>query len=262
MKDVKTRFYSALVATGLSITSFYVGGWMIFTWWTVVHILMMYELVSIVKIYNLATFTSFVLSNVIYLYLTMLPDFIPVEVLVAWLFVPFLVTVLDPSRNLPAVLTMTFSHLWITYPCSIGVKLSRQPSFMVGFLCVVWFTDAGAYFFGKFFGRTPLLQQISPKKTYEGAWGAFLVPQVVANIASRYVGNVTYFDWVIIGLLASCVGQLGDLFESYFKRSFEIKDSGTIMPGHGGMLDRFDAVLFTLIFVQAYLVLTGSHLTY
>lgn len=112
-------------------------------------------------------------------------------------------------------------------------------------LFIVWSTDTGAYFFGKAFGKNKLWPQISPNKTIEGAVGGIILAAIVGSIF-HLVHPFDYSLWIIIGvtIIASVFGQIGDLVESAYKRHFEVKDSGSILPGHGGILDRFDSMMF------------------
>jgi|SRR5690625_2508687 len=121
-------------------------------------------------------------------------------------------------------------------------------------LFIVWATDTGAYFFGKAFGKHKLWPKISPNKTVEGAVGGIILAVIIA-IVFHLVHPFNYTLVTIIGvtILASIFGQIGDLVESAFKRHFQVKDSGTILPGHGGILDRFDSIMFVfplLHFIQ------------
>jgi len=114
-------------------------------------------------------------------------------------------------------------------------------------LFIIWATDTGAYFFGRAFGKRKLWPDISPNKTVEGSIGGVVSALIVAFIFQLFV----QIDQTIIGLtvmtvVVSIFGQIGDLVESAFKRHFRIKDSGKILPGHGGILDRFDSLLFIL----------------
>ncbi|HLQ72292.1 MAG TPA: phosphatidate cytidylyltransferase [Bacillota bacterium] len=117
-------------------------------------------------------------------------------------------------------------------------------------LFIVWATDTGAYFVGRRLGRRKLMPSISPKKTVEGAMGGIVCASIVA-IVFQFVAPfpVSFLTMIGITVLASIAGQLGDLVESAFKRHFGVKDSGTILPGHGGILDRFDSLLFVLPFL-------------
>ncbi|WP_101843913.1 phosphatidate cytidylyltransferase [Halobacillus sp. Marseille-P3879] len=114
-------------------------------------------------------------------------------------------------------------------------------------LFVVWATDTGAYLFGRAFGRHKLWPQISPKKTIEGSVGGILLACVVAFIF-QLVEPVHSSMMVVlfVTVIISVAGQIGDLVESAFKRHYAVKDSGKILPGHGGVLDRFDSLIFML----------------
>lgn len=117
-------------------------------------------------------------------------------------------------------------------------------------LFIVWATDTGAYFFGRSLGKRKLMPAISPKKTVEGALGGVLCACIVAIVFQLVKPfSVSLISMIGITILASMVGQLGDLVESAFKRHFGVKDSGAILPGHGGILDRFDSLLFVLPFL-------------
>jgi len=118
---------------------------------------------------------------------------------------------------------------------------------------LIWINDTGAYFTGVTFGKHPLAPHISPKKSVEGLIGGVSATVIAAIVARHYwMHSVSLLDVVIIALGVSIVGTLGDLVESAFKRDSGIKDSGTILPGHGGVLDRFDSLLFAVPFVYWY----------
>ncbi|MFC0301390.1 phosphatidate cytidylyltransferase [Virgibacillus soli] len=112
-------------------------------------------------------------------------------------------------------------------------------------LFVVWATDTGAYFVGRAFGKNKLWPEISPNKTIEGAFGGILIATVVGVIFHIvYPFPYSIIMVLCITVLISIFGQIGDLVESAYKRHFNVKDSGTLLPGHGGILDRFDSLLF------------------
>ncbi|MUK89881.1 phosphatidate cytidylyltransferase [Ornithinibacillus sp. L9] len=112
-------------------------------------------------------------------------------------------------------------------------------------LLVVWATDTGAYFSGRSFGKRKLWPQISPNKTIEGAIGGILLAMVVGVIYHLiFPMSYTIGIIIIVSILVSIFGQIGDLVESAFKRHYDVKDSGNLLPGHGGILDRFDSLLF------------------
>ncbi|MHA6258741.1 phosphatidate cytidylyltransferase [Sporosarcina sp. CAU 1771] len=112
---------------------------------------------------------------------------------------------------------------------------------------VIWMTDSGAYFTGRKIGKRKLWPEISPNKTVEGFFGGILWAIVTACIFQFFVPIASSY-WILIAvtIVASIIGQLGDLVESAIKRHYDVKDSGNVLPGHGGMLDRFDSLLFVL----------------
>ncbi|MRG85366.1 phosphatidate cytidylyltransferase [Salinibacillus xinjiangensis] len=118
-------------------------------------------------------------------------------------------------------------------------------------LLIIWATDTGAYFVGRAMGKHKLWPEISPKKTIEGSVGGILLAILVAVIF-QIVDPFPFslFIVVIVTILASVVGQIGDLVESAIKRHYDVKDSGNILPGHGGILDRFDSLIFMLPFLH------------
>jgi phosphatidate cytidylyltransferase len=123
-------------------------------------------------------------------------------------------------------------------------------------LAVAWVADTGAYFAGRFLGKAKLYEAVSPKKTWAGAWGGLagsLAGAVVVKLVSAHW--LSWADVVLIAIPGGILGQLGDLAESLLKRSVNVKDSGTLLPGHGGLLDRIDAVLFIAPYTYAYLLL-------
>ncbi|ASK63492.1 phosphatidate cytidylyltransferase [Virgibacillus phasianinus] len=114
-------------------------------------------------------------------------------------------------------------------------------------LLVIWATDTGAYLFGRAFGKRKLWPMISPNKTVEGAIGGILI-SVVVGVIFHFITPFEHSLIIVIGvtILVSIFGQIGDLVESAFKRHYGVKDSGNILPGHGGILDRLDSLLFVL----------------
>jgi len=125
----------------------------------------------------------------------------------------------------------------------------------LGFLVILWANDTGAYLSGYLFGKTKLFERHSPKKTWEGFIGGVLIAAAAGFVLSIFYTDLSWRHWVSIAILIGLFGTLGDLVESMFKRSINIKDSGGILPGHGGLLDRFDGLLLSAPIVFAYLYL-------
>ena len=126
-----------------------------------------------------------------------------------------------------------------------------SPGIIVGFFILLWTNDTGAYIIGSLTGKHRLMERISPKKSWEGFFGGAVFAAFAAWLISGWLGVVDTPKWIIISVIISVAGAYGDLIESMLKRSLGIKDSGTIMPGHGGFLDRFDSTVlsFPLVFL-------------
>lgn len=138
---------------------------------------------------------------------------------------------------------------------------AEGPKLVFFLLLVVWLGDTGAYYFGKKFGTRKLSPRISPKKTVEGGIGG-----IVASVITAIVIHLTFFrefplpHAIIVGIVLSIAGVIGDLAESLWKRSAAVKDSGSLIPGHGGFLDRLDSVLFTAPILYIYWAFTKQGL--
>lgn len=127
------------------------------------------------------------------------------------------------------------------------------PNTVLGLLLLTWANDTGAYLLGSQIGKTPLFPRISPKKTWEGTLSGVFVTFLVAWLLSYLFKEQSLLQWEVLALIVVIFGSIGDLVESMLKRSLNIKDSGTFLPGHGGFLDRFDAFIFLIPFAAAYL---------
>ena len=124
---------------------------------------------------------------------------------------------------------------------------------LVGCILILWASDTGAYFAGTRFGKTKLFERVSPKKSWEGFIGGAFSALIVAFVISNYFLVLEDWKWLVIAGIIIIAGTYGDLIESLFKRSIEIKDSGTVLPGHGGFMDRFDGLLLSAPFITAFL---------
>ena len=133
-------------------------------------------------------------------------------------------------------------------------RLANGRDWVVLFLLIVWSADTGAYFVGKKWGRTKLYPKVSPKKTVEGSVGGLFASLLIALLFKAW--QMPQLSWAYVSFLAlfvSAVSQVGDLCESLLKRAFDKKDSGSWLPGHGGFLDRFDSVVFSLPIMYAWI---------
>lgn len=125
----------------------------------------------------------------------------------------------------------------------------------MGTIFLLWASDSGAYLVGVRFGKRRLFERISPKKSWEGFFGGLLLSIVISLGIASYFTVLSRSEWISISVLIVLSGTFGDLVESMFKRSIDIKDSGSLLPGHGGILDRFDGLLIAAPVVYLYLLL-------
>ncbi len=124
---------------------------------------------------------------------------------------------------------------------------------IIGSLFILWASDTGAYFAGTKFGKTKLFERVSPKKSWEGFLGGAASAYLIGYVLSRYFNSIEEWQWLCIATIIIIAGTYGDLIESLFKRSIAIKDSGKILPGHGGFMDRFDGLLLSAPFIATFL---------
>jgi phosphatidate cytidylyltransferase len=149
--------------------------------------------------------------------------------------------------------------LYIAIPFTLAnyivfsIEANYNAQLLLGFFFLTWSFDTLAYVFGVSFGKHRLFERISPKKSWEGFIGGTLSSLAVAFVLSIFFTEMSFLNWAVLSILISVFGTFGDLVESLFKRNIDEKDSGNILPGHGGILDRFDAVLFTLPLFYVYL---------
>jgi len=137
----------------------------------------------------------------------------------------------------------------------ILTREAYSPHLVLGFFIILWTNDTGAYLTGISMGKHKLWERHSPKKTWEGFIGGIILSIGAAIILSHYFEDVNLFMWIVMALIVSIFGTLGDLVESMFKRSLNVKESGGLLPGHGGILDRFDGVLLTAPLIVSVLIL-------
>jgi len=160
-------------------------------------------------------------------------------------------------KNLSSLALTTFGWIYVIAPLAMinflgHVTGEYDYEIIIGYFLILWANDSGAYGVGRLIGRTKLFERVSPNKTWEGLLGGIALSIGVAWLLSRYFESLTLKDWIAVSLIVGVFANLGDLFESHIKRIFGVKDSGNIIPGHGGVLDRFDGLLLSLPVVIAY----------
>lgn len=208
---------------------------------------------------------GFVIGGLIALRL-FIPYAVPVALILALLLIafnPFFRQKPHPLTSLPATF---FGVLYPTFFFSFLIDLREAnalpyenlESFFLALsvFLLIWATDTFAYFTGKSIGKRPLAPSVSPKKTWEGSVGGAVGAVLVAVVLKlTLLDFVQWHNVIVIALICGVFSQLGDLAESKMKRSVGVKDSGTILPGHGGVLDRFDALILAVPIVYLYLIM-------
>ncbi len=193
--------------------------------------------------------------------------FVPLIMPIPLLFITFIIEIYrDKPNPLQNISTTILGILYIAVPFSLLLFFSRSsalyylgmPVILVGYFAFTWIFDTCAYLYGKQFGKHKLFERISPKKTWEGTIAGAIITLITATGLSFLITGLPVYDWLALALIVIVFGAHGDLVESLFKRSLNIKDSGVILPGHGGILDRFDTMLISAPFVFLYFFLRNS----
>lgn len=251
---MKTRTITAVIALLLFLPVVIIGSWPLLILVYLMAITGLYEILKMnrIHIFSLPGILSLIALGMVLIpqesYSPTIADF-QLEIIVALALVMLSTTVV--SKNRFNFVDMSFCVMAVAY---IGIGFmyffeTRESGliYILYALLIVWLTDTGAYLFGKAFGRRKLWPQISPNKTIEGSLGGTLV-SVIIPIVFVMTGLMDGSLWLLIPftIILSIFGQMGDLVESALKRHFDVKDSGTFLPGHGGILDRFDSFIFVL----------------
>ncbi|CAD2076416.1 Phosphatidate cytidylyltransferase [Jeotgalicoccus aerolatus] len=251
---MKTRTITAVIALLLFLPIVIMGSWPLLV---LVYLMAITGLYEILKMNRIHIFSLPGILSLIALCMVLIPQesYSPniaeyqLEIIVGLALIMLSTTVV--SKNRFTFVDMGFCVLAVAY---IGIGFmyffeTREAGliYILYALLIVWLTDSGAYILGKAFGRRKLWPQISPNKTIEGSVGGTLVSAIIPIVFVSF-GVMEGSLWLLIPftIVLSIFGQMGDLVESALKRHFDVKDSGTFLPGHGGILDRFDSFIFVL----------------
>ena len=172
----------------------------------------------------------------------------------------FLTRDLFSSKSLPKLLTNRYINTTFYISCGfiflILISLSSgtySSSTIIGMFILIWTNDSFAYVIGSNFGRQKLFESVSPKKTVEGFLGGLFFSTVASYLLFKYANNLEFSNWLMISVIVSVFGTIGDLIESKYKRQANVKDSGNLIPGHGGLLDRMDSAIFIAPFIYLFI---------
>ena len=188
------------------------------------------------------------------------------QILLFSLLCMFLILPIELYRNRPDPFT-NIAHgflgiIYVAVPLALMVNIIHpsdevgyQPMFFVGWLMLILSSDSGAYLAGSAFGKNKLFERISPKKSWEGAIGGLAMSMAFAVGFAQFLDFLTIYEWIGLSFVSVVAGIYGDLVESLLKRNVGAKDSGSLLPGHGGILDRLDSVGLATPFAFVYLKL-------
>lgn len=180
---------------------------------------------------------------------------VDIPLLLAILFLGVVLITLSNHKNLPithvALFILGIYYILIGFNNGLTWYNEYGKAFVLYLIVMIWASDSFAYFTGYFFGRTKMAPVLSPKKTYEGLAGGIIGTMLCAYFLNKWFGlDLSTVHALSLGVFVAVVSPLGDLFESSIKRFYQVKDSGNLIPGHGGVLDRFDSFLFVMLFYQ------------
>ncbi|MFI3321123.1 MAG: phosphatidate cytidylyltransferase [Rikenellaceae bacterium] len=257
-KNFITRSISGLLLVAVLLSGILLSDISRFIVLTIIGVGGAYELLSILEVESekppLKLFIStLAVATAIMIYIETETLLIISILSVAFILRFILQTFLKVSEPLKFLGYEIFSLVYAFLPMMLLFTLDGK--LIIALLFLVWSNDVGAYVVGVTFGKSKLCERLSPKKSWEGYFGGIVCSMIIAIFIARYFGQ-SPFLWTIIALFTANAAVIGDLFESMIKRSLGVKDSGNVIPGHGGMLDRFDALYFaTPIFYALYALL-------
>lgn len=266
--NLTQRIITALVGVAVIITALIWGPWSYFAVFLLISVLTQIEFYNLVKTHGhvplkyLGTFAGASTFTLTFLIEQQILD-------ATWYFAIFpLVSLIYFIKLYKKNETRPFTNIAFTFLGVIYVALpfslinviafidgSYNYELILGMLFLLWASDTGAYFAGTTFGKTKLFERVSPKKSWEGSLGGAALSLAFAYIFSIYFTDVILGEWLIVSGIIVIAGTYGDLVESLFKRSMDIKDSGWVLFGHGGFLDRFDGLLLSVPFILMFLKL-------
>lgn len=266
MKELLTRSITGLVFISLLIFSVFYSETAILAVFTVFGLLCLSEFSKLIHLKGFIQYLIFLFTLGIFVFWKQLQPEIQIEeatliLLVFSIFVSlFLIRDLFTKKAIP--LFKFKKYLLTTFYLSSGFAFllliplatnNHQPYIILGSFILVWVNDSFAYITGKNFGRQKLFASISPKKTVEGFLGGLLFSCIASYFIAKFTETLSFGSWLMLAIIISSIGTIGDLIQSKFKRQANVKDSGSILPGHGGIFDRLDSMIFSAPFIYLFL---------
>ncbi|MFK7781274.1 phosphatidate cytidylyltransferase [Psychroserpens sp.] len=266
MKEILTRAFSGLLYVLLLIGSLY---------WQHALIILFFifgiiSLAEFKKLINLKSFVPYIIFSILYLgfaywdiisnsakghdeasqILLVITIFV-LLILIKDLFSEKMIPLFESKRFI--ITTFYLSSGFVFLVAIANFDQAFTPLLLLGSFILIWVNDTFAFLVGKNFGKQKLFPSISPKKTVEGFLGGLFFSCIASYFIAEYTQTLSFTNWLILAIIISVFGTIGDLIESKFKRQANVKDSGIIMPGHGGLLDRLDSIIFTAPFIFLFL---------
>jgi phosphatidate cytidylyltransferase len=273
MKEFYTRSITAIAYATVILLPLFYSEYLFYTIGFVCSLILVFEFIKLISNYNHKFFSRDTGKSNFILYMTF-PLYISLFILsknqifeIAFLIIIVLTNVVlgfslikNKLFSYSILKNRFIGHFYLVGSLVIFFSLPNifgeyNPYIVFSFLSLIWISDSAAYVFGVTFGKRPLFKTVSPKKSIEGFIGGLSFAIMLSIIFSFYLSlNITLLQWIILGLLTGCTGTLGDLVQSQFKREAGVKDSGNLLPGHGGLYDRMDSIIFAAPII--YLTLT------
>jgi phosphatidate cytidylyltransferase len=273
MKEFYTRSITAIAYATVILLPLFYSEYLFYTIGFICSLILVFEFIKLISNYNHKFFSRDTGKSNFILYMTF-PLYISLFILsknqifeIAFLIIIVLTNVVlgfslikNKLFSYSILKNRFIGHFYLVGSLVIFFSLPNifgeyNPYIVFSFLALIWISDSAAYVFGVTFGKRPLFKTVSPKKSIEGFVGGLSFAIMLSIIFSFYLSlNITLIQWIILGLLTGCTGTLGDLVQSQFKREAGVKDSGNLLPGHGGLYDRMDSIIFAAPII--YLTLT------
>ena len=273
MKEFYTRSITAIAYATVILLPLFYSEYLFYTIGFICSLILVFEFIKLISNYNHKFFSRDTGKSNFILYMTF-PLYISLFILsknqifeIAFLIIIVLTNVVlgfslikNKLFSYSILKNRFIGHFYLVGSLVIFFSLPNifgeyNPYIVFSFLALIWISDSAAYVFGVTFGKRPLFKTVSPKKSIEGFVGGLSFAIMLSIIFSFYLSlNITLLQWIILGLLTGCTGTLGDLVQSQFKREAGVKDSGNLLPGHGGLYDRMDSIIFAAPII--YLTLT------
>jgi phosphatidate cytidylyltransferase len=253
MSNTLTRILVAVIAIPLILYTVYYGSYPYFAFCLIIEVLCFYEFL---KMFENKGYRTYIYLNIFFSAVLFSVFIFAHKYIIYTPALIFLLFVIEhfrkEKRNIFNPFLVTFGFIYIALPLSLLYGLGKDYLHVYYLLVLIWSCDSFAFFGGKLFGKHKLTS-ISPGKTIEGSVSGFVFT-VVLSVVFHYIfpGSVTFIDSLIVGAFVGIFAQTGDLLESFFKRYTGVKDSSHIIPGHGGLLDRFDSLIFCVPPVYIY----------